>query len=71
MPTTNDAPAGTQAPEQWTPYKIWVGDLWQCRGCNAQILSGFGQQPISEHYFPTFSDTLVRTSADQLQVNDC
>jgi len=71
MPTENKALPGTQEPEKWEPYKLWVGDLFECQGCGAQIVSGFGARPIAEHYQANF-DHLVHTyGADQLQVNDC
>lgn len=71
MPRENEAMPGTSESEKWTPYKVWVGDLWECYGCGAQILSGFGREPISEHYKPDFASTIEKLSADQLQVNDC
>lgn len=71
MPAENHAPPGTAAPEKWKPYKLWVGDRWECEGCHAVILSGFGQQPINEHYRDDFAEQVQRLGADQLQVNDC
>lgn len=62
---------GTAAPEHWTPYKLLVGDRWECEGCGAMILSGFGREPIAEHYQPEFPDMVERLNARQLQVNDC
>lgn len=62
---------GDIEPEKWTPYKVWVGDLWECQGCGAQIISGIGSGPVSEHYMPRFADTIKQLNADQLQVNDC
>lgn len=71
MPKENKALPGTAEPEQWTPYKVWVGDKWQCEGCGAEILSGFGQGPITEHWHEDFQYWVDQTQADQLQVNDC
>jgi hypothetical protein len=65
------ATPGTTHPEQWTPYKLWVGDMWECQGCGATILSGFGARPIGEHYQEGFEDQVARLGALQLQVNDC
>lgn len=62
---------GTSMAEHWTPYKVWAGDRWECEGCGAVILSGFGRYPIAEHYKDGFADTVQRLSADQFQVNDC
>lgn len=71
QPNDNDAPPGTEAPDRWSPYKVWSGDLWECEGCGAQIVSGVGQGPLSEHFKTGFHDLVTRLSADQLQVNDC
>lgn len=70
-PTRNDIPPGLAQPADWHPYKVWVADVWECAGCGAQILSGFGQQPISEHYKLEFTATVRALNADQFQVNDC
>lgn len=68
---TNYPPAGTAAPELWEPYKVWAGDLYECEGCGAQIVSGFGRAPLSEHYLPEFSAVRQRYGAEQLEVKDC
>lgn len=70
QPIENHAPPGIEAPAMWKPYKLWVGDLWECEGCGAHILSGFGQGPIAEHYQDGFNDRAKALGAD-LQVNDC
>ena len=36
------------------PYKIWETDKWKCPECEYEVLAGFGQQPISEHYLENF-----------------
>lgn len=71
MPHGDKAQPGTIEPEKWLPYKIWVGDLYECQGCGTQIVSGFGQQPVAEHYQDGFEHTAKVLRADQLQVNDC
>lgn len=71
MPRVNGAQPGTSEPEKWQPYKLWVGDRWECEGCGAVILSGVGQAPIAEHYQDGFSEKVTALGADQLQVNDC
>lgn len=73
MPSNGNAraPSGTSHPEQWKPYKIWVADRWECLGCGASILSGFGSSPLGEHYQDDFTKKVKDTGADQLQVNDC
>lgn len=71
MPTGDGrAEPGTAEPEKWKPYKLWVGDLWECQGCGAQILSGFGARPIAEHFETTFTQHAASLSAT-FQVNDC
>lgn len=70
-PGVQAALPGTAEPEQWTPYKLWSGDLWECKGCGAQIVSGVGLSPLSEHYKPDFEGRVLTTGANQLQVNDC
>jgi len=35
-------------------YKIWDTDLWQCPCCNFQVVSGFANYPIAEHFQATF-----------------
>jgi len=73
MPTPGAGRAlpGTEQPERWQPYKVWSGDLWECEGCGAQIVSGVGRGPIAEHYQPDFDEVATRLNAAQLQVNDC
>lgn len=71
VPGVRRAVSGNAHPEQWTPYKVWAGDLWECEGCGAQIVSGFGRAPITEHYQPDFKDIATRVNAQRLQVNDC
>jgi hypothetical protein len=70
MPLDNSTPAGTENPDAWTPYKLWSGDLWECRGCGHQLISGVGSSPISEHYKPDFQEVVKRYIATY-QVNDC
>lgn len=71
MPIGNDVPPGTAAPDQWKPYKIWGGDRWGCDGCGAEIISGFGKQPVAVQHEDRFSDLRRGLNADQFQVNDC
>lgn len=62
---------GRAEPEHWHPYKVWVGDRWECPDCGASIVVGVCNSPLSEHYKEDFADTVKATGADQLQVNDC
>lgn len=69
-PGVHHALPGTQEPFQWQPYKLWVGDLWKCEGCQAEIIVGVSNQPIAEHYQPDFSQRVERLNAT-LSINDC
>jgi len=70
MPIGDNAPAGVEHPELWTPYKLWAGDLYECEGCGAQTIVGVGRKPIAEHYQPGFKDA-VQSYRARIQVNDC
>lgn len=65
------AKPGLAEPEKWKPYKLWAGDVWECEGCGATILSGFGQSPIAQHHEGDFEKALDSFGARQFQVNDC
>lgn len=65
------AAPGTVEPERWQPYKLWASDLWECQGCGAQILSGFGLVPIAVQHEDDFERLRTELGADRLQVNDC
>jgi hypothetical protein len=69
MPIGSVAP-GTCRPDKWKPYKLWMGDLWECHGCGANIVVGVGLNSIAEHYQEEFP-RLVERLAPTLQVNDC
>lgn len=75
MPICNGAAAGLAEPENWKPYKLWRGDLWECPGCNNPIIVGTGQAPIDEHYTRTFARNKlaieVGLQKSLLQINDC
>ena len=42
----------------YKPYRIWSGDLWECTRCKNQLISGFGKEPISEHFDEDFQDRM-------------
>ena len=71
MPIGNEALPGTAEPEKWTPYKVWQGDQFECEGCGATIVVGVARAPLAEHYQEHFGAAILKTGADQLQVNDC
>jgi hypothetical protein len=64
------AEPGTDHPEQWEPYKLWVGDLYECEGCGAQTIVGVPHVHLAEHYQPDFTENCKRFNAT-FQVNDC
>lgn len=70
MPKESGAKPGWAEPGKWQPYKLWMADKLECPGCGAQVLYGFGQQPVSEHYLPEFKSMVDKFGAT-LQVNDC
>ena len=69
-PNHNGAPAGTVGEGQWAPYKLWMGDLWECPTCKSQIIVGIGLNPISEDYRPDF-DKQIESFKAKLLVKDC
>lgn len=52
----------------WGPYKLWVGDLWECRKCGHEIIVGVGSRQIAEHYEPDFTE---KNALSELPVEDC
>jgi hypothetical protein len=60
-------------PNAWVPYKLWSADVLRCSGCGKQIVTGFGREPIAEHFDPDFQNTLARikASSEVIIVNDC
>ena len=32
------------------PYKIWSADMWRCRYCNNEVISGFAKVPQAHHF---------------------
>lgn len=71
-PKVNGAPAGTTAPDQWRPYKLWDADMYECEGCGAQIVVGFGREPMAEHFqTERFAKRLAAKGDHVVTVNDC
>ena len=44
------------------PYRIWCADLWECPDCGTQVILGYGQQHISEHYEKDFGIWLAKVT---------
>lgn len=54
--------------EDLRPYKVWQADLFECPDCGHQIVAGFGQGPLSEHYKPDFGRYLKMVD---ITINGC
>src|SRR5438477_543092 len=55
----------------WQRYKLWHADHWKCDRCGHELVIGFGNQPIGEHYEPRYRE-LVTTAPHYLgRVDDC
>jgi hypothetical protein len=46
--------------EDQAPYKLWDADLYECLECGTEIITGFGQRPLAEHWQPTYADLRAR-----------
>lgn len=46
---------------EWKPYKLWAGDLWECKGCGIEVVSGFAPYPMREHFMEDYEDFRART----------
>ena len=71
MPESGNPKAGKAEADKWVPYKLWVGDKWECPDCHATIIVGVGRDRIAEHYQDDFDRKVKSLGADQFQVNDC
>lgn len=67
---TEPAP-GNADPHAWVPYKVWVGDKWECPDCGTEIVVGVGSGPVAEHYQEDFEQVRERYTAGELNINDC
>lgn len=68
MPTILRAAPGTTNPENWTPYKVWQADLWECKGCHHELICGAGACPIAIDHEQNFQQALETVN---FIVNDC
>jgi len=55
-------------PGEWQGYKLWAADLFKCEGCGAEIVAGFAQSPMAEHYQERYAH--LQPSA-RFRVDDC
>jgi hypothetical protein len=70
MPKIPQAVPGIVAADDWRPYKIWQADLYECRSCGSQVVSGYGLNPIAIQHMPDFKKMLEEHPPD-VTVNDC
>lgn len=49
--------------ENKQPYKLWSADLWKCPKCGIEIIDGFGNQPLGEHFQEKFNIILNKRTA--------
>ena len=61
---------GMPTGDGWKPYKIWVGDLWKCKGCGHEIISGVGHRELAIHHQVEFRAVLEGLQPE-MQINDC
>lgn len=40
------------------PYKLWSADLYQCKGCNNEVVAGFADCAYAEHFEQHFAEAL-------------
>jgi len=50
------------------PYKVWSADTWKCPGCDVEIVAGFANNPLREHYTEDFPAWLekAKTAAGEI-----
>ena len=41
-------------------YQIWDADKWKCPSCGKEIIVGFGNNPVSQHFEPEFSNVIAQ-----------
>jgi len=41
--------------EDGSPYKLWDADCWRCPQCGVVVFTGFGREPLAEHWQPTYA----------------
>ncbi len=40
------------------PYQIWHADLYKCPVCGAEIVTGFANEPLAQHWEDHFYEVL-------------
>lgn len=68
MPINNEQKRGEG---NWLPYKLWMADLLECKGCGDTIIAGFSYEPVSEHYMSNYNHQKERYGPVVSFVKDC
>lgn len=55
---------------EWGPYKMWIADLHECPTCGFELIAGFAQHALGEHFHPDY-DEKVRRFQPMLRIDDC
>lgn len=55
--------------DEWTAYKLYKGDLWECEGCGAQLVVP-ARAPLGEHYEPDYARKLA-IYPPMCRIDDC
>jgi hypothetical protein len=50
------------------PYKIWSADVWVCPQCKHEVVAGFGNGPLAEHYQDKFAELLEKIKASKSRI---
>ena len=72
-PSNDETPVRHTEPDgtEWTSYKIWQGDLWECRDCGVQVIVGTGAKPWFEHYQEEYAAAREACEHSLIFVHDC
>lgn len=54
----------------WESYKLWSGDLYECRGCGAEIVVGFGAQPIEINNHEGYKERVASFESEFMVIDD-
>ena len=68
MPVATAAEPGNIDPTAWTPYRVWMADLFECRHCGHRIIAGFAKEPAAVQHEPEFPEAMKYVA---YTVNDC
>lgn len=42
------------------PYKVWSADLYICKACGHQVITGFGQNPLCQQFDNDFGEWVTK-----------